>query len=33
LTTIGVDVLLTTTHRNDRELDGLISMWSKNAGT
>src|SRR5208282_5011342 len=33
LTTIGVGVLLTTTHRNGRELDGLISIWSKNAGT
>ena len=33
LTTIGVDVLLTTTHRNGRESDGLISMCGRNAGT
>ena len=31
---MGVDVLLTTTHRNGCDfLDGLISMCSKNAGT
>jgi hypothetical protein len=32
-TTIGVGVLRTTTHRNARTFDGLISMCGRNAGT
>src|SRR5580700_8497974 len=33
LTTIGVAVLRTTTHRNGSSFDGLISMCGRNAGT
>ena len=32
-TTIGIDVLLTTTHRKGSESEGLISMCGKKAGT
>jgi hypothetical protein len=33
LTTMGVDVLRTTTQRNDSTSDGLISMCGRKAGT
>jgi hypothetical protein len=33
LTTMGVAVLRTTTHRNGSCFEELISMWSRKAGT